>query len=136
MSKTICVVLCFLLSGCVIYTPSYNSQQATVRYQFTSVADDHTATTTTTKEVSERVVPKVPHLSAQRPLAECEPFTLPRATPTPPRPSNDVLDGATSSDELDKLLGAYVKALRTYIDSERAKIEQAHHEWLAHCQQK
>ena len=135
MSKNLLLALCITLSGCVIYSPTYNSQETVIHYAASAV-DNHSTVTTTTKAVTKRGQPEKPHSSAQRPLADCGRFDLPPAGPIPKQLTEGDLELATSDSEVDQMLSAYAKALRTYIDSERSKIEQAHKKWLDSCRQK
>ncbi|AEH03602.1 hypothetical protein AVT69_gp177 [Pseudomonas phage PhiPA3] len=135
MSKNLLLALCITLSGCVLYAPTYNSQETVIHYAASAV-DNHSTVTTTTNAVTQRGQTNKPHSSAQRLLADCGPFDLPPAGKVPKQPSEEDLELAINDAEVDKMISAYANSLRTYIASERSKIEQAHRSWLDSCRQK
>lgn len=130
--------VCFTLSACMIYAPTYVSQPSTtvVQYESSSTVDSHESTVIkTTNEVSERVVPKATLPSTQRSLAACGAFTLPREA-VPEFLTDEMMAVAKDSDELDVVLGNQIARLQTYIDGMHSKVEQAHNKWLESCKQK
>lgn len=126
--------LCFILSACVVYTPN-NVEYTTVVHNETTSSVTIVTEKTITNEVSGRVVQKQ-HSSAQRLLADCEPFALPRDVQKPKELYPEDLMGPRTVEELDRLLMSKIKEYQTYVDSAHSKIEQAHQKWLETCQQK
>ncbi|ARV76860.1 hypothetical protein PHABIO_229 [Pseudomonas phage Phabio] len=136
MSKlTIVIVLCSLLSACVIYTPTENVTYSTVVHSVTTSSVVNAPEKTITNEVSKRVVQEK-HTSTQRSLADCKPFTLPRDVLKPKELKDEDLLGPRTLKAFDQLLVAKIKEYRTHVDSVHSKIEQAHQKWLESCQQK
>lgn len=137
MSKKIVVLgLCAALSACVVYAPTYVSedQNTVVHYESTSTVDSHSSTVKPqTKEVSERVVQKVAQPRDQRPLAVCGAFTLPREAQKPEYLTDAMLANVKDLPELDRLVGLKMKELQTHIDKVHSRYEQAHDKWLEAC---
>lgn len=135
MSKFVMVLtLCYLLSACVIYTPTNVTYSTVVHNESTSLVVN-APEKKLTNEVSGRVVQNK-HTSAQRSLAECKPFALPRDILKPKELTEDDLAGPRTLEAIDQLLMFKIKEYRIHVDSVHSKIEQAHKKWLESCQQK
>jgi len=137
MSKKMLLLgVCVALSACVVYAPTYVSENRStvVHNESTSTVDSHElAVTKETKEVSERVAQKATRPRDQHPLAVCGAFTLPREAHKPEYLTEAHLALAKDLPELDKMIGAKMKELQTHIDSVHTKYEQAHNKWLEAC---
>lgn len=135
MSRLVTILaLCSLLSACVIYTPS-NVTYTTVVHNETTSSVVNAPEKRKTNEVSGRVVQNK-HTGAQRSLAECGPFILPRDIRKPEPLTRAHVIGPRTMDAVDDLFLHKLNEYRTYVDSVHSKIEQAHQKWLESCQQK
>lgn len=138
--KNLLLSVCVTLSACVVYAPTYVSedQSTVVHYESTSTVGTNQSTPVTkqTNEVSKRVPPKATRPRDQHTLAECGAFTLPREAQKPEYLTEAKLALAQDIPELDRIVGAKMKELQTHIDNMQSKYEQAHIKWMEACNDK
>jgi len=147
--KPLLWISCVLLGGCITLD--------THREEFTFIAYNLESSTTTdasrythTERVSPPMavppkvivktvpVPQVTPVPAGRPSSKgelqglhCTPYLLPAPKMEPVQPN--FADPALQGEQLDTVLGNYVKELRLHITGERNKIEATYKAWLKDC---
>lgn len=137
LKNTIKISVCVLLSGCVIYAPTYvNKDRHTVVHYESSSSSVAANEIKETNEESVRVPEKPTQTSIKRTLANCDAFTLPREASRPKYLTEHDLVNAISDDEIDRILGLKIKELQTHIDKVHSRIEQAHVKWMEACEAK
>jgi hypothetical protein len=126
MSRIALVLAIFGLSGCMVYAPNvirYVEVIQTQDTQNTEVVQDHRTT-----------APPPPAIAVQTPIVApssgCPPFELPEPEPMPVPPNVHLMQ---SLEAIDRLLVTAIKDLRTHIEEERKRLEQAHAMWQKRC---
>ena len=139
-------ISCVLLGGCITLDThreeftfvSYNVESST-----TTDASRYTHTERAAPPMA--VPPKVIVKTVQVPVAapqgavgntnleglHCKPYQLPTPKMEPTQPN--FADPALGGEQIDMILGQYVKDLRQHIAGERNKIEASYKAWLEDC---
>lgn len=129
--------VCFALSACMIYAPTYAPQTSTtvVHYESASAQTTLSELKQETNEATERVVLKPTFIKSTKSIEACEKLILPREA-KPIFLTRLDMTNADPTVEVDVLLAKKVKELQTHIETMNSRFEQAHAKWLESCKQK
>lgn len=134
--KALLLGVCLTLSACVVYAPTYVKQTEETVVHNAATSSQNVRIEQETKEVSERVDPKVTRRSGQRSLAVCGTFALPREAKKPRYLTDVELATAADLNMFDEMVARKMKELQTYIDKLDSDYEQAHNKWMETCSKK